>query len=303
MASRSACILSLLWTLAWQPASSAVPLEPAAFTLEEGDRVVFLGNSFFERALDYGHLETSMMLHWKRRDITFRNLGWDGDTVYGHSRAGGRRRQVFGDPEEGFQRMLRHLTTLRPTVVFLAYGFNESFDGSAGIPSFRQGLKRLMDQIVRLEARLVILTPPQVPAGKASLHASLKLYADVMLEAAMEGGHRAIHLFGMDALNDPAFRENKLHLSKAGYRKVSDIIADALDFPPPILPMNTPAANIIRRAIVRKNTLYFHRWRPRNDAFVYGERKNEQQIAQEEPAQLEPLIAKQEKRIQRLLQK
>ena len=68
-----------------------------SFSLEDGDRVVFLGNTFFERALDYGHLETMLTLHWPDRNVTFRNLGWDGDTVYGHSRAGGRRRAVFGD--------------------------------------------------------------------------------------------------------------------------------------------------------------------------------------------------------------
>ena len=45
------------------------------FELCDGDRVVFLGNSFFERALDYGHLETALALCWPDRDITFRNLG------------------------------------------------------------------------------------------------------------------------------------------------------------------------------------------------------------------------------------
>ena len=84
------------------------------FELCDGDRVVFLGNSFFERALDYGCLETALALRWPDREITFRNLGWDGDTVYGHSRTGGRRRTVFGDPEEGFQRMIAHLHSLNP---------------------------------------------------------------------------------------------------------------------------------------------------------------------------------------------
>ena len=110
------------------------------FELCDGDRVVFLGNSFFERALDYGCLETALALRWPDRAITFRNLGWDGDTIYGHSRTAGRRRTVFGDPEEGFQRMIAHLDSLNPTVVFVAYGYNESFDGEAGIKRFANGM-------------------------------------------------------------------------------------------------------------------------------------------------------------------
>ena len=45
-----------------------------------------------------------------------------------------------------------------------------------------------------------------------------------------------------------------------------------------------------------------HRGRPRNDAFVFGERKDEQKIAQTEPAQFEPFIAKQEAVVRQLLQ-
>ena len=70
--------------------------QETTFELSDGDRVVFLGNSFFERALEYGHIEAALSLCNASRDIQFRNIGWDGDTVFGHSRAGGRRRAVFG---------------------------------------------------------------------------------------------------------------------------------------------------------------------------------------------------------------
>jgi hypothetical protein len=69
-----------------------------------------------------------------------------------------------------------------------------------------------------------------------------------------------------------------------------------------VIESDSEKADQIRNTIIKKNTLFFHRWRPRNDAFVYGERKDEQRIAQEEPAQIEPFIAKQEAAIRFLLE-
>ena len=56
---RSLCLTFLL-SAACLIAAAAEPLD-----LRDGDRVVFLGNSFFERALDYGYLETELTLRHK----------------------------------------------------------------------------------------------------------------------------------------------------------------------------------------------------------------------------------------------
>ena len=69
-----------------------------------------------------------------------------------------------------------------------------------------------------------------------------------------------------------------------------------------MIDIDADEAEDIRQQIIKKNTLFFHRWRPRNDAFVYGERKDEQRIAQEEPVQIEPFITKRESEITILLE-
>ena len=56
-------------------------LEP--FALLQNDRVLLLGNAFFERAGDYGHIEAALTNRFPDKDVTFRNLGWTGDTVFG----------------------------------------------------------------------------------------------------------------------------------------------------------------------------------------------------------------------------
>src|SRR5262245_12150194 len=93
----------------------------ADFELYDGDRVVFVGNTFIERDQVYGYLETMLTTRWPERDVTFRNLGWSGDTVWGEARA------RFGSAEDGFQHLKEHIESIKPTVLFVAYGANESF--------------------------------------------------------------------------------------------------------------------------------------------------------------------------------
>ena len=52
--------------------------------------------------------------------------------------------------------------------------------------------------------------------------------------------------------------------------------------------------------IRRKNELFYNYWRPRNDAFVFGERKSEQVPVQLELPQFEALVQEWEESIQSL---
>ncbi len=56
----------------------------------------------------------------------------------------------------------------------------------------------------------------------------------------------------------------------------------------------------LRAAIGRKNTLFFHRWRPQNETYLLGFRKYEQGNNAVEIAQFDPLVVEQEAIIARL---
>src|SRR6185437_6857217 len=59
-------------------------------------------------------------------------------------------------------------------------------------------------------------------------------------------------------------------------------------------------AERLRRAIVEKNRLYFYRWRPQNETYLFGFRKHEQgQNAREVPL-FDPLVAEKEAEIAKL---
>ena len=56
----------------------------------------------------------------------------------------------------------------------------------------------------------------------------------------------------------------------------------------------------LREAIIRKNRLYFHRWRPQNVTYLFLFRKHEQGQNAKEVPQFDPLVAEAEETIQKL---
>jgi lysophospholipase L1-like esterase len=61
-------------------------------------------------------------------------------------------------------------------------------------------------------------------------------------------------------------------------------------------------AEELRQTIIRKNELFFHRWRPQNQTYLFGFRKHEQGQNAIEIPQFDPLVAEQEVKIARLRQ-
>ena len=126
---------------------------PKNFTLKNGDRVIFLGNGFIEQERVHAHLETLLVSRHPNADILFRNLGWGGDTVRGLARTGG-----YQNPE-GLARVHKEVQELKPTVLFLGYGMNESFDGPPGLAGFIEDYEQLLTKLAPLKARIVVLSP------------------------------------------------------------------------------------------------------------------------------------------------
>lgn len=275
---------------------------------DQNEKVVFLGNAFFENAIDHGEIETALALRFPRKNITFRNIGWSGDNVYAHARTRARGGGRFGDPEKGFEILTQQISDLKPDKIFVAYGFNESFDQEAGVDTYKDGLKRLLQMLGQYSPDLILIstTPIEKDFGIPEEHVDsrnreLKKYAEATREVGLEGNYHFVDLNTFFS-KETQYTTNGIHLTGDGYRKAADVIAQTLGLPAPTVAIDSEAADQIRKTIIKKNTLFFHRWRPRNDAFVYGERKDEQRIAQEEPAQIEPFIAKQEEAISLLLE-
>ena len=247
-------LLALLYlsyglAVAQTTSQSVAESSTSPFELKNGDRVVFLGNSLFENDFQYGYLELALTTRWPDRDVTYRNLGWTGDNVFGVARGS------ITNPPTAYELLMEHLTKAQPTVVFLAYGGIEAQDGDgeAGLPTFKEGLTKLLDKIDQLGAKAILLSPiPILSADSAQSltqrNAMLELYAATIAKTATERSTRYIDIFKpiQEINRKGVLTENGIHLNETGYYYLSTILEKGLGLPP----RTEPVAITISKATV-----------------------------------------------------
>jgi putative heme-binding domain-containing protein len=294
----------LLSALAPANAASAPGLE-----LRAGDRVVLIGDALIEREQQAGWIELMLTTRFPDRDVTFRNLGWGGDTPAGDSRFGLSLLQAGREPaDEGWNQLVKQIEEAKPTVVFIGYGMASSFAGESGLGQFKADYGKLLGVIRRVspDARVVLLPPiPHenlgAPWPNPEVHnAQLALYGRAVAEVAEANGARFVPLFDQLRKRSGApLTSNGIHLTAEGYRVAAEVLEDQL-FGSPGPWRRNPQAENLRRSIVQKNEWFFHRSRPANMAYIFGFRKKEQGRNATEVLQFETLIANEEKRIAQL---
>lgn len=204
------------------------------FELRDGDRVVLIGGTFVEREQNYGYLETCLRTRWPGRNITFRNLGWSGDTVRCDARG------YEKGAAEGLARLDRIVHDLQPTVLFIAYGMAESFEGEAGLASFRDGLVQLLKRFEDLKPQVVLIGPlrheamPGCP-DPAEHNRALKMYSTAIEDVARERGYRFVDLFehmgAARTTTKSPLTDNGIHLTAHGYGCAAAAIEQGLGLP------------------------------------------------------------------------
>lgn len=379
-------------------ALGAVPVRAAdPLQLVDGDRVVWIGNTLIEREQRYGYWETMLTCRFPDKNVSFRNLGWSGDTVFGDAQAG------FGSAADGYRHRQEHIASLKPTLIFVAYGFNESFEGQAGLPRFVEGLNTLLEALAQTKARIILVGPLRhEDLGRplpdpAEHNRNLRLYRAALRQAADRRGLRFVDLYdllpdGARATPPAPLTDNGIHLTAYGYWRSAAAVEQGLGLKPPAwqvelnrdgkvlahegarvvrqgdtglafqitdatlpvprAPTDSPAGATLaefrrvlrvhglppgkyalkidgkqaatatagdwesgvvlqqgpefeqverlREAIIEKNHLYFYRWRPQNETYLFGFRKHEQGKNAVEIPKFDPLVAKAEADIARL---
>ena len=279
-------------------AGAAAAAEPAGWVLRDGDRVVLLGDTFVEREGQRGFIEAALVAAHPQANLSFRNLGWSGDTVWADSRG------VFDPPEKGYERMLALVKELAPTVVVIAYGRNESERGDAGLEAFGAQLSKLCSDVRaaaagggQTDVRLVLVTPHRFETADAEpRNARLARYADAIRGVAVAQQAGLVDLYaGLPRAAAPAagLTENGLHLSDAGYAAAARAFVAASGG----RAVDPAALERLRGLVVAKNTLFFHRWRPANSTYIFLFRKHEQGNNAVEIPRFDPLVAEAEERV------
>lgn len=284
-------ILSLL--------SISQPPEPRAFEFKDGDRLVWIGSTLVEREQRYGYWETALLAANQGKRITVRNLGWSGDTVHGEARG----RFDFDKPDICFKQLVDLAHQLKPTVIFISYGANESFEGKEGLPKFEKGLNKLLDALKPANARVVLFTPAaflgQPGPEAAARRESLRQYGEAVRKTAEARGASLADLQDKTLGISLKVSDNGIHPTEDGYRHLSYSFLMVLGYRSEDRPDWTKLEPL-RQAVIAKNELFFHRWRPQNETYLFGFRKHEQGKNAKEVADFDPLVAKAEEEIERI---
>src|SRR3954447_8482731 len=104
------------------------------YQIRDGDRVVFLGDSITEQRLYTTYIEAYALTRHPGWQLTFRNVGWGGDTAWLRQRTHADEKALFAADAEAQGRMVedavgrglkRDVLPLKPTVVTVKFGMND----------------------------------------------------------------------------------------------------------------------------------------------------------------------------------
>ncbi|MBI1177515.1 dehydrogenase [bacterium] len=247
-----------------------------ALQLKKGDHIALIGNALPDRMQFDGYLETLITAAYPNDDLTFRNLGRTGDEVVTRARSAN-----FGTPDEWLEKT--------KTDVILAYfGFNESFNGEAGLDKFKTDLDTFLKQTKAMNysgngaPRIVLFSPiaaehHQDPnfALPDKINANVELYTKAMGEVARQNGVPFVDLYAPTKSLFDYNRDQKQsltidgqHLSQDGDRVLAPIMFRALFGKEP------PQGDFskLREAINAKNWQWHMRYRTIDGYNVYGGR-------------------------------
>jgi len=253
--------------------ASAVPVV-AQVPLQKDDVVCLIGNALGDRMQHDGWMETILQSKLAGKNITFRNLAISGDTVSEQPRS-----QNVTPPAE-------YLAHLKADVIFVFFGYNESFGGQAKLADFKTKIAAKVDEFRAAKfngesaPRIVLFSPiahenlgePLLPDGSAN-NANLALYTTAIQEVAAEKNVAFVDLFttsqALYAKEAKPLTLNGIHLLPEGNRLIGEVIASAVTGEKVI---STASMEPLRKAVIDKDWHWHNRYRAVDENDIWGSR-------------------------------
>ncbi len=243
----------------------------------EGETIVLLGGTNVVAQQFANHFETMATLAWKDKDLRFRNLAWEADTVYRQQRP------IYFFDRERWDDRAGSTPDQRQLVdagtVMICFGKMESLDGLAKIDQFRDTYGRFLDALRELTPRVIVVTPtPFFLSGPAAAltrkrNEVLDVYTHAIRVTADERSLLVVDLF-REIPAHGELSDNGVHLNDAGHRRVATALMRALKGEVPSETVATPELERLRERIAYKNSIWLQYFRPTNWAFLYGDRQH-----------------------------
>src|SRR6266446_6506258 len=182
------------------------------FFIKDGDRVVFLGDSITEQRLYTTYLEAYALTRHPTWKLSFRNVGWGGDTSWLRQRAHRDEKALSAADESSQQKMVedsvgrglnRDVVPLKPTVFTVKFGMNDH-----SYQPFREDIFRAyvrsQSEIAKVlkehGARAAFLTPQPIEDKRADpdkdvRNESLRKFSDGLKEVCSRQGATFVDQF------------------------------------------------------------------------------------------------------------
>jgi GDSL-like Lipase/Acylhydrolase family len=278
----------------------------AELDLPKDSRVVLLGNGLGSRMFRYGHFETELHRRYPEHQLVIRNLCDEGDTPAFRPNAGRKSPWAFpggeaffplveskdrwgGNSGDGsFPEPDAWLKQLKPDIIIAFFGYNESFDGPAGLANFKAELDAFVQHTLKQKyndknaPKLVLVSPTAfqdvsalygTPDGKTQ-NANLVLYTKAMEEVA--GAHQLpfVNLYAptsawFAASKEPLTRDGAL-LTDEGYAKLAPVLIDQLFGARK--PVSKASVAEVKKAVDDFAWMWINYYKIPNGVHVYGRR-------------------------------
>ncbi len=255
-------------------AAGPSPEASKPFVFQKDDVVAIFGNGLADRMQHSPWVEAALQSQLKGLNVRFRDMGVSGDTVKNRPRSKG-----FSSEED----YLRHVA---PSVIFMMFGYNESFAGPGGASEYEKQLVDLVEQYRSLrkkegvDARVVLFSPiayeitgdPHLPDGTKH-NLNLAAFAEATKRVAEATGATFVDLYTptskLFASRRGRFTVNGIHLNDAGYRELASIISERL------LGKPAPSQDALRPiydSVLDKNWHWHNRYRATDGNDIWGSR-------------------------------
>lgn len=278
-------------------------IPPATLKVENNSHIALIGNNLGSRMMHYGLFETEMQVRYPQSSLFIRNMCDGGDTPGFRPHASRNLPWAFPGAEkfqteyaknsnsEGhFDSPDQWLTRLKTDVIIAFFGYNESFQGKAGLENYKAELDAFIKHTLSQKyngtsaPQLAIVSPIafedlsgkfDLPNGKKE-NENIALYTQGMKEVAEKNKVLFVDAFTPSKKWYESTKEDLTidgsQLNEAGYKRLALLLTDNIFGKTEALAESR--RGLIHDAVMEKNWMWHNDYKIPNGVHVYGRRYN-----------------------------
>lgn len=269
--------------------------------LHKNNHIVLIGNNLASRMLNFGHFETEMHLRYPDSSLFIRNMADPGNTPGFRPHSSRKSPWAFPGAEQFHQDELGNesgsigffptedewLVNLKADVILAFFGYNESFEGEAGLENFKNELEAFIEHSQKQKynengaADLVLVSPiafedlsskMDLPNGIEE-NKNLKLYTEAIREVAIKNNVPFIDTFTPSKkwMNpENPITADGFQLNDLGYREFANLLADEIFGKVSI--SSKVSRDLVHDAVMEKNWFWHNEIKLPNGVHAWGRR-------------------------------